>query len=355
MSFLFVGSTGDNAGHTLLTWAIIRRLVKKGLKVGFMKPFGTRPTQVDGLWTDQDAILFKEALTLSEPLGEICPYPNAQWDGKEIEPLDFIEELKRSTGRLSEGKDVLVIMGSKHIFFDEPSRPLPDISLVPLLDADFVLIHRHRQISKSIYSILSVCSLLRENMRGIIFNRVPLDALEPLRDRVVPSLVQKGVPVVAALPEDPVLSFRSLREIKEILRGELLCGEQGLERPVASMTVGSHDLPIDLMLFKRAYNKIVLLSYREETGEQGDTSVRPLAGILLTGGRHPAPQLIEAARKKSIPLVLVKDDTFAGLERLEQCPSVLSYRDEVKIRRFTELLDRENGLDALIERLRLPS
>ncbi len=97
-------------------------------------------------------------------------------------------------------------------------------------------------------------------MRGIIFNRVPLEELELLRERVLPALVQKGVPALAALPEDPFLSFRSLREIKEILRGEVLCEGQGLERPVASMTVGSHDLPMDLMLFKRTYNKIVLLS-----------------------------------------------------------------------------------------------
>jgi BioD-like phosphotransacetylase family protein len=354
MSFLFVGSTGDNAGHTLLTWAIVKRLVNKGLKVGFIKPFGTRPIRVDGLWTDHDAILFKEALSLPAPLAEICPYPNAQGDWNETETLDFVEDLKRSVHKLSEGKDVLVIMGSKHIFFDDPSRPLPDISLVPVLGADFVLIHRHRTISKSIYSILSVCSLLRENMRGIIFNRVPLEGLESLRERVLPSLLQKGVPALAALPEDPLLSFRSLREIREILGGELFCGEEGLERPVASMTVGSHDLPIDLMLFKRAYNKIVLLSQRAEAGEQGDVGGRPLAGILMTGGRHPAPQLIEAASKTSTPLVLVKEDTFAALERLEQSPSVLSYRDEMKVRRFTELLDRENGLESLIKSLRLP-
>jgi len=353
MSFLYVGSTGDSAGHTLLTWAILRRLTERGLRAGFMKPFGTRPIQVDGKWADQDAVLFKEALGLSAPLGEICPYPNLKWEGKETETAFFVEDLKRSIERLSKDKDILVIMGSRHIFFDEPSRPLPDISLVPLLGADFVLIHRHRQISKSLYSILSVCSLLRENMRGIIFNRVQPDAIELLRERVVPTLLQKGAPALAALPEDPFLSYRSLREIREVLSGEVLCGEQGLERPVASMTVGSHDLPADLILFKRAYNKIVLLSCREEEKAHGERPGRPLAGILITGGRPPAPQLIEAAKKNSLPIVLTKDDTFAALERLEQNPSVLSNRDEMKIRRFTEMLDRENGLDALMDRLRL--
>jgi len=353
VSFLFIGSTGDNAGHTLLTWAIVRRLAEKGLKCGFVKPFGTHPVQVDGLWTDHDAVLFKEVLGLSEPLPEICPYPVTDAAWKEPDAADVLEELKRSIRKRSEGKDIVVIMGSKHIFFDDAAKPLPDISLVPALDADFVLVHRYRQASKSIYSILSVCSLLRENIRGIIFNRVSPEALPALKEKVLTSLVQKGVPAVAAVSEDPLLPLRTLRETREILDGEILCGTGDLERPVASMTVGFSDLPPGLLLFKRAYNKIVLLSWSSEARQEGDSVNRPVAGILLTGGRQPAPQLIQAAEKADIPLLLVKPDTFAVLERLEQSPSILSCRDEAKVRRFSDMLDQQNGLDRLIERLRI--
>lgn len=353
MPFLFIGSTGDNAGHTLLTWAMVRRLTERGIKCGFVKPFGTHPVQVDGLWTDHDAVLFKEVLGLSEPLSEICPYPVADSPWREPEATEVLEKLQGSIRKLAEGKDLLVIMGSRHIFFDDAARPLPDISLIPALGADFILVHRYRQISKSIYSILSVCSLLRESIRGIVFNRVPPEDLPLVEDKVLPSLVQKGVPALAAVPEDPLLSSRTLREIREILGGEVLCGKEGLVRPVASMTVGLSDLPPELQLFKRAYNKIVLLSWSDKSGKEGDLGHRPVAGILLTGGRSPAPQLIQAAEKASIPLLLVKPDTFAVLERLEQSPSILSSWDEAKLRRFSEMLDRQNGLDKLIERLRV--
>ncbi len=355
MSFLFIGSTGDNAGHTLFTWAVVRRLKQRGLRVGFFKPFGTRPIQIDGVWTDQDAILFKEALGLQESLSEICPYPMAAEAWKETGTFDFVENLRRSTKKLSEGKDVLVLMGSKHIFFDDATRPLPDISLVPALDADFVLIHRYRKASKTIYSVLSVCSLLRDSIRGIVFNRVPPEEYQAMRQKVLVPLLQKGVPAVAALPEDPFLSFRSLREIREVLQGEVLYGEMDeLEKPVAFMTVGSSDLPSELLLFKRAYNKIVLLSQAEEITQEEAARKRPVAGILMTAGRPPAQQLLESAKKKGVPLILVKEDTFAVLEKLEQSPSILSHKDEVKVRRFSELLDRENALDSLIARLRIP-
>jgi BioD-like phosphotransacetylase family protein len=74
MSFLFIGSTGDRAGHSLITWTIARKLLGKGLRVGFVKPFGTNPFYVQGSWTDHDAYLFREVLKLKEPVERLCPY-----------------------------------------------------------------------------------------------------------------------------------------------------------------------------------------------------------------------------------------------------------------------------------------
>ena len=104
------------------------------------------------------------------------------------------------------------------------------------------------------------------------------------------------------------------------------------------------------MLFKRAYNKIVLLKPRPDEVEAGESrGLRSIAGILLTGGRNPASQLLAAAREVNVPLILVKGDTFAVLERLEQSPPTLSIQDEPKVRRFTELMDRDGALDTLLQ------
>jgi hypothetical protein len=354
MLFLFVGSTGDAAGHTLVTWAIARRLQEKGLRVGFVKPVGTHPVQFNGVWTDHDALLFKTALNLPEPLSEICPHPLSDEAWKDMGSPEILNDFKNFLRKLSTDRDVLIIMGSRHVFFDDATCPLPDSSFVPALKADFILVHRPRTISKSIYSILSIFSLLKDNIRGIVFNRVSPSDLASLRERVLPSLIQKGVPATMALPEDPVLSYRSVRETGEILKARVLCGEGSLEQPIASMTVGSADLPGGLLIFKRVYNKIVLLAPDPTGNEKGPLQSRPLAGILLTGGRQPAPQLLPAAEKADIPLLLVQEDTFAALERLEQAPSLLSSRDEAKVRRFTERMEQDNGLHRLLESLRLP-
>jgi BioD-like phosphotransacetylase family protein len=351
MSFLFIGSTGDRAGHSLVAWAIARRLVQRGRRVGFIKPFGTDPVHVHGRWTDQDAFLFKEALNLSEPLERICPYlvSDEMWRHKANE--EILEELKALAREVSEEKDIVLILGSKHIFFDDAACPIPDVTLIPELNAEFVLVHRYRQASKAIYSILSVSSLLHERTRGIVLNRVPPEEIRDIQGRLLPSLRAKGISVLAALPEDPVLSFRSLREVGEVLEGRWLWGEE-LDNPVAAMTVGATDLTEGLLLFKRAYNKIVLL--KPTTNGANATGPRPVVGIVLTGGRNPAPQLLHAAQRANVPLLLVKQDTFPALERLEQSTSHLSPGDDIKVRHIQELMDHEGALDRLLDMIQPP-
>lgn len=349
MSFLFIGSTGDRSGHSLIAWAIARRLVEKGLNVGFLKPFGTNPIHIEDLWTDPDAFLFREVLNLREPFDRICPYLVSEEAWRQKETQEIIDRIKSLAQELSIGKDILLIMGSRQIFFDDVSCHVSDIAITTDLMADFVLVNRYRETSRSIYSILSVCSLLKDRIKGIILNRVPAEKLAEIKDHVVPSLVQKGIPITTTLPEDPVLSFRSLGEIREALDGEILWGDESLGKPVSGMTVGSADLRGKLQLFKRAYNKIILLAPSLNREIEETATHRPVAGIVLTGGRNPAPQLLQAAKNAGIPLMLVKGDTFAVLERLEQSTPPLSPKDEIKVRYFTELMDIDGSLDRLVE------
>jgi BioD-like phosphotransacetylase family protein len=169
---------------------------------------------------------------------------------------------------------------------------------------------------------------------------------------LIPFLAQKGIPPTVLVPEDPLLSSRSLMEVVEITRGEILLGDERLTTPVGGMTVGAGDLGGALGLFKRVYNKIVLLE-PVSADEEGIESPRTIAGIVLTAGRRPAPMVMEAAQKANVPLVLVAGDTFATLDLLERTTPPLSSRDEVKVVRITELMDRVDGLDRLLGALNL--
>jgi uncharacterized protein len=352
MSMLFIGSTGDRAGHSLITWAVARKFKEMGLTVGFMKPFGTDPVFLQGRWIDHDAYLLKESLKLREPLEAICPFPVSDegWSTKGRE--EIMGEFKSLAQEISHAKDILIIMGSTHIFFDDTHCPIPDIAFIPELEADCLLVHRYRKVSRTVYSLLSVSSLVKDKMRGIVLNRIPPEEFHQVSSGLIPTLREKGIPITTALPEDPVLSFRSLREVGDILNGEIVRGKEQLDRPAGAMTVGSADLAGDLLPFKRAYNKIIVLEASlDSEREERPGSARPVAGILFTGGRQPPDQLLEAAEKAGVPLLLVKEDTFAALEKLEQSTSHLSPQDDVKILRVTKLMEADGAFERLAKSL----
>ena len=352
MPFLFLGSTGNHAGRSLTTWAIAKRLNKRGLSVGLIKPFGSKPILSNGIWTDSDALLFKKILNLDEPMERICPYPVPEDALLQKGPEEILEEFQALAHELASKKDIVIIMGSRHIFFDDTSFPVHDINLCMSIMADFVLVDRYKELSRSIYTILSVRSLLRERVKGIILNRIPPERFPEVRGKIGPYNTSKGLPLTALIPEDLSLTFRSLEEIAGILDGKFLWGEEKLHQPVEGMTAGASDLRGELSLFKRVYNKIVLLSPRPRNTEGGETGAGvSVAAIILTGGRKPAIQLSEVAKKAGVPLIMVKEDTFGALERLEQSPSTLSSKDQVKVDHFTELFDRENSLNRILDSL----
>jgi hypothetical protein len=139
--------------------------------------------------------------------------------------------------------------------------------------------------------------------------------------------------------------------VLEILDGQILWGEGKLGNPVGAMTVGSTYLQEELLLFKRVYNKIVLLD--PSAGGEGPPPHLRVAGIILTGGIKPPQQILEAVRKADTPLMIVRMDVFAARELLEASPPRISARDEAKVRRLTELMDREGALEKLFHSLGL--
>ncbi len=354
MSFIFIGTTGDQAGHSLLTWTMARWLAEKGLSVGFIKPLGSRPIYIQGLWTDQDALLFKRVLRLSEPLDRLCPFPRPEEAWGEKDRDEMIGEIRSLVKEISTGKDILLIMGSRHIFFDDPRWGVSDIHLELDLEADFVLVDRYGSTQASIYSILSVGSLIKDRLKGVVLNRVPTERLGMIKGQMIPLLVSKGIPFMSVIPEDPFLSYRTLGAIRDLVDGDFLWGEEDLNRSVGGMTVGSQDLKGGLVLLRRVYNKIIFLEPASlEGGVQEDSFPRPIAGVLLTGGRRPAPQVLEAIRKAHVPLILTREDTFAALKRLEQPAPGLTPDDEAKVLRFTELMNEDGALEILIGSLGL--
>jgi len=303
MRSIFIGSTGAGPGQTLATWALAARLKERGLKVGFFKPYGLLPDSTvssPGGFCDPDVLLFKQVLEISAPDETLCPIPfpeNQASAGMQGEEL--VEKIQKAYLEVSRGKDVVLIMGGKEIFFGEGGPGLSDGLLVKSFESSVLLIDRYQRDNLTFYSVLSLNSFLEGRVKSVILNHVPADKMDHVKTKVVSFLQQKGVKSAVAVPEDPILAALTVSGIADITGGE----------------------------------------------------EKPVSGIILTGGKTPGERVVKVAQDREIPLILTRGDTFQVMERLEKARPGLTLKDEFKVHRFLKLIDGVNSGSRWVEEL----
>ncbi|MBP1714684.1 MAG: hypothetical protein H6Q42_2887, partial [Deltaproteobacteria bacterium] len=259
---------------------------------------------------------------------------------------DLLKRIDAAFQEVSRGKDVVLILGAKEIFFGGELSPLADSVLVKRLDATVLLADRYQRDNLTFYSILSLNSFLEGRVKAAILNHVPPEKMDHVKSRVIPFLREKGLKFAGAVPEDPLLSAFTVADLTEWVGGEILCGAEGANQLIVSFTIGSKILEGPLSLFKQVYNKIVLVRLGGEDAEKNS-----VGGILLTGGKAPSEIILRKASEQSIPLILVPTDTFQTMERLEKARPALGVRDDYKVRRLLSLIDQDPDAGNWVESL----
>ncbi len=349
MRSIFIGSTGGGPGQTLTTWALAVRLKEKGFKVGFFKPYGLLPelpTSFPGKHCDSDVDLLKKVLEVSDPEEVLCPifFPGNQIpEGAGLQGEEWREKIQTAFQEVSRGKDVVLIMGAKEIFFGEGVPGLSDGALVKSFDSSVVLVDRYQRDNLTFYSLLSLNSFLDGRVKSAILNHVPPDKIDHVKAKVISFLQQKGVKSVVAVPQDPILAALTVSAIAEIVEGEILCCPEGEGNLVQGSTIGAKPLEGPLSIFKQVYNKVVLLGQ--------SPAEKAVAGIILTGGKSPSEVVIRVARDHGIPLIATRPDTFQVMERMDKAKPAMSLKDEFRVRRFLQLIDEINAGSRWVEEL----
>jgi phosphate acetyltransferase len=213
---------------------------------------------------------------------------------------------------------------------------------------------------KSPDQVSQAVDVARESFRGqgctllaTVVNRVHPDHTGSIEDRFREKS-PNGDPVYI-LPENPILGKPTVGEITEALNGEILQGTpDGLMREVLDFKIAAMQLPN-------------LLDHIEEgtliitPGDRADIIVGSLvagyadtyptiAGLLLTGGLRPEPQirkLIGGLSESPSPLVSVQSDTYTTAMNLQSVPAALSPDNDRKIATALGVFETHVDLDEL--------
>jgi len=117
MKRVFIAATGRNTGKTSVSIGIINYLLKRGYKIGYMKPISQRYAEINGQKIAEDAILMKKIFSLRGNLSDMSPFVIEHNDtskyltGKKKLPANKILKACRN---IEKENDVIVIEGTGH-------------------------------------------------------------------------------------------------------------------------------------------------------------------------------------------------------------------------------------------------
>jgi BioD-like phosphotransacetylase family protein len=355
MKGLYIGSTSSYSGKTLLCLGLGFRFREKGIRIGYFKPLGRTPKLVQGVLTDEDAIYLKDALGLEEPLESICPIVLTQdlmARGLQGKPLGLLSKVREAYQRIGADKD-LVLVGGSGRFHEGTFLGASGFQVIQNLDLQVLLVDPYKQ-DESLDGILAIREVLGERLVGVVLNRIPQHKLEEVMESAIPFLGKHNIRVVGVLPFDRLLSSMTIKQLHEILGGQVLCCEEKMEEPIETFTIGAMSVENALNYFRKIHHKAVITGGSRADIQLAalDTSTRCL---VLTGDQMPSDLILDKARSVGVPVLLVKEDTLTVVEKFENMLGKVRIRTTSKVERAKRLIRERVEFDFIQERMGLSS
>jgi uncharacterized protein len=360
---IYVAATGQNRGKTTLCLGLIDALVRRGLRVGFIKPIGQRYTEVQGKLIDEDAVLVESVFRPGSQIEDMSPvavergftrkYINGESAGRD----ELLETIKRAIGRVQEDKDIVVVEGTGHAgvgaVFD-----LSNAEVASALGLK-ALIVSGGGIGKPIDEILLNRSLFREHavdIVGAVVNKVDLPNYAKVDSLVRAGLGRKGIDVVGVIPFVPLLSYLTMELIVEAMEGELIAGKERLDLLIKKIIVGA-------MTAHRAVDHIderalvitpgdrddILLAVASLAGNERDKPV--VSGLILTGGITPHDSIMRLITERQIPTYLVQTNTYGAASAVHDLLVKIRPHDATKIAEIFRLVSEYVDVDGILNRI----
>lgn len=215
---------------------------------------------------------------------------------------------------------------------------------------------RH-QIVDAMRVVIESLQQRRCDVLAVIANRIFPQSVTELTEELRTS-IPSGI-LCYVIAETGILGKPTIAEIAQALQAQSLSGEaESLNRTVTKFKVAAMELPQfldhveegDLIITPGDRSDIILGCLAAEAS----TSYPHIAGLLLTGGLKPAPQvrrLIEGLAGASVPILSVKTDTYTTATDVGSVKGTLIAEDTRKISAALGIVEASVRFDELQERL----
>lgn len=229
---------------------------------------------------------------------------------------------------------------------------LPASRVAKLFDARGLMVSRFQTLLEVDNILAFHDEMAPHGCLGVVLNAVPRARTGQVEHLIRPYLEQRGIPVLAVLPQDPILDAVSVNELADHLAAEFLCCLDAGENLVETMMVGAMSVESALSYFRRQANKAVITG-----GDRVDIQLAALETsttcLLLTGNLRPNPLILTRAEEQGVPILVVSTDTMTTVRRAEELFGRARFRQTSKIERFETLLEAHFDFGRLYQELGL--
>ncbi len=335
---LYVASTSEFAGKTLLALALGKIWGARGTTVGYVKPLGKIPVIEGGDMVDEDAAFLAKELGLSGPPDSICPVVITQdivmgaYRGGTLKLRDGI---RKAVEEAAERYDLLLIGGAANLR-DGIFLGIAPREVIETFDCRVLLVDKFEG-EKSMDQILWAAEILGKRLLGVVINRVSRAQETFVRDTVRPFFETRRIRVFGAVPADPLLDSISVGALAKSLAATVASGETHLGGMIQRFCVGAMDVEHALRVFRRVGHKAVITG-----GYRADIQLAALETdtvcLILTGGIGPNNLIRTRAQEKGIPILIVQEDTMETVDRFDKIVGRLRIREREKVERGIALV-----------------
>ncbi|GAA4847106.1 phosphate acetyltransferase [Algivirga pacifica] len=357
---LYISTAEANSGKALLSLGIMEMLLRKSSKVGFFRPIISDPE--DGR-KDEDITLILEHFQLDMTYEEAYGFHRKEVNdlivgGKYDLVLDtIIGKYKELENRF----DFVLVEGSDYQGEGTAFEFNINAAITKNLGCPVLILSSAN--SESIDDMITPVRLSLESFQtrdcevaGIIINKVKEPYLDSLMQELERQFSQ-DVKVLAALPYDKKIGSPSLRDVADVLKAEVLHGEDKLDNQMEIATILAMQMDNamgrikenSLIITPGDRSEIILASLQAHQS----TNYPNISGILLSTGLKPSEDFdkLLGGLRDVVPILSVKSNTYETASALQNVNATMRPEDTERILHAKQLFEKYVDTTTFEERI----
>ncbi len=354
---LLVGSTRGGSGKSAVILGLGLHLQRRGLAVAYGKPLGTftsKELPQDAYPLEVDVKFITQALHLSPSL--IRP-TLLYLDRKSLEqqlrsPQDYSGQL-RQYHSYTEGDLVLVeapANTAEGAIFGLSLRQMAEALTSPIL-----LVVRHSDLLVADH-LLVAKERMGGYLMGVVINDIPPQSLEFARSVLTPFLEERGIAVLAVMPESRILRSISVASLVEELEAKVLYAPETIpltEILIEDLKIGAMDVNSAQVFFRSAPQKAVVTGSSRVDLQLAALETSTVC-LILTGAPQVTPEVRQRAAEFEVPILAVDKDTLTTVEIIRACLGQVRLQEGLKVKCIVDLLQEHFDFHRFYRLLELP-